>query len=147
MGDAFFSMWPAYGQRSAASLWRDGACSGGPHHRRRYTGTLIYFWRIYFGFSAIQRVSVLQRHQIHAHIIIIIMVVTPTKAVFATKGKDHSANVKESVGDDEKLKKRVGDSGFSPSSSDDEVRDFCQSSTKKNLLLPAQLLLLLLLGH
>ncbi len=45
------------------------------------------------------------------------MAVTPTKAVVSTKGKDPSANLKESVDDNEKLKKRVGDSGFSASSS------------------------------
>ena len=45
----------------------------------------------------------MQRHQIQleAHIIIIIMTVTPIKAVVATKGKDHSAKLKESVGDNE----------------------------------------------
>ncbi len=57
----------------------------------------------------------MQRPQIHAHIIIIFMAVTPTKAVVSTKGKDPPTNLKENVGDNEKLKKRVGDNGFSAS--------------------------------
>ncbi len=57
-------------------------------------GDLIYFQRIYFGFSPIKRVLVLQRPRT-----IIVMAVNPIKAVVFTKGS--SSNWKESVNENE----------------------------------------------
>ncbi len=70
--------------RFAARLWQGGAAARPASLR----GDLIYFWRIYFGFSPVKLVLVLQRPRI-----IIIMTVNPAKTVVSIKGS--SSNWKD----------------------------------------------------